>query len=148
LPPWQQISSSQDFGNSKKLEIQLAVATDALNDMRTNQVNTAITSFAIGMKKILILGVTYKSNTNSIEESQAFKIAKIISTNVPEVSIHDFNYDFHGFEPEVQIYTNNIPSESNFDGIICFLNDFRYIEYLKQVKKSKIYLAFDLTLDF
>jgi UDPglucose 6-dehydrogenase len=136
------------FGNSKKLQTQLAVATDALNDMRISQVNSAIASFATGMKKILILGVTYKSNTNSIEESQAYKIAKIISTYVPDVSIHDFNYDFHDFEAGVKTYRNNIPFETDFDGIICFLNDFRYIEYLKKVEKSKVYLAFDLTLDF
>jgi UDPglucose 6-dehydrogenase len=134
------------FGNSKKIQTQLALATDALNDMRINQVNSALASFAIGMRKILILGVTYKSNTNSVEESQAFKIAKMISTYVPEVSIHDFNYDFHGFEVGVRIYKNSIPSESDFDGIICFLNDFRYIEYLKKVEKDKVYLAFDLTL--
>jgi UDP-glucose 6-dehydrogenase len=134
------------FGNSKKIQTQLPLATDALNDMRIDQVNSALASFAIGMRKILILGVTYKSNTNSVEESQAFKIAKMISAYVPEVSIHDFNYDFHGFEVGVRIYKNSIPSESDFDGIICFLNDFRYIEYLKKVEKDKVYLAFDLTL--
>ena len=135
------------FGNSKKLQIQLAEATDALNESRINQVNSAIKSFVNGMEKILILGVTYKSNTNSIEESQAFKISKWISTQVPDTSIHDFNYDFHDFKTGIKIYRDNIPSENNFDGIVCFLNDLRYVEYLRKVEKEKIYLAYDLTLD-
>jgi UDPglucose 6-dehydrogenase len=135
------------FSKTKKLNSPIASSTDEMNNKRPSSVARQINSFLIDKKTILILGVTYKSGTNSVEESHAAKVIECLNINPENIIIHDFNHDFSSKKIWEKYKTINgeIP-EPKFDGIICLIDDTRYINYLQKHKIINVFKAYDLSI--
>jgi len=134
------------FGATKNLEVPLASATDKINENRPGSISNQVMEFSKGRKRILILGVTYKSGTNSVEESHARRVIKNLKLPADHYVVHDFYYNFNESTDWVGIETTNgeIPDFTP-DGIVCFLNDKRYLEYLDKKSERIIFRAYDLS---
>jgi UDPglucose 6-dehydrogenase len=134
------------FGASKNLEVSLASATDRVNENQPASILKLIYKFIEDKKKILILGITYKSGTNSIEESHAFRIIKNLVLPRDKYLIHDYYFDFNESLDWADINVTNGPiPDVNPDGIICFLNDKRYLDYLEKQPEKNILRVYDLS---
>jgi len=134
------------FGATKNLGVPLASATDKVNENQSNLISKQVIQFSEGKKDILILGVTYKSGTNSVEESHALRVIRNLKLSVDGFTIHDFYYNFDESSEWKGINTisGEIPNLEP-DGIICFLNDKRYLEYLEKKPENRIFRAYDLS---
>lgn len=134
------------FGASKNSDVPLASATDKVNENQPCFVSNEVNKFIEGKEKILILGITYKSGTNSIEESHALRVIRNLKISVDNFIIHDFHYNFEDSREwtEIKTASGEIP-DCEPDGIICFLNDTRYLKYLEMKSESMIYRAYDLS---
>lgn len=66
----------------------LAKATDQINEKQVSRLKKLILSYLPSKGKVGVLGLSYKPNTNVIEESQSLEIAQVLSESVP-VFVYD-----------------------------------------------------------
>jgi UDPglucose 6-dehydrogenase len=136
------------FGATKKLDVPLASATDAVNENQPSLISRQIMQFIGDKKRILILGITYKAGTNSVEESHALRVIKKLKLSVDHFEIHDFYYNFDESSECAEYNSSNGEIPQIYpDGVICFLNDQRYLEYLEQLPEKMILRVYDLSVD-
>lgn len=76
---------------AKKLDCpaQLSEITDKVNRYQINRVANLVKSLVKKTDKISILGITYKPNTDIIEESASLAIASVLVSSGNKVSIYD-----------------------------------------------------------
>lgn len=79
------ISTAEKFGAS----LSIAKTTDEINKRQVPRIIEKILKFLPSNGKITILGLSYKTNTDVIEESQAVEIAKILVEKGIQVSVYD-----------------------------------------------------------
>lgn len=79
------ISTAEKFG----VYFSIAKTTDEINKRQVPRIIEKILKFLPSNGKITILGLSYKTNTNVIEESQAIEIAKILAEKGIQVSVYD-----------------------------------------------------------
>jgi UDPglucose 6-dehydrogenase len=134
------------YGLSKSLETPIAEATDKVNQSRLDFILNEIKHFIQGCSRVLVLGVTYKPSTSSIEESQAFEIAKRIVEMPVSTTVHDFfvNNEQIGIQSP-QIISGPIPPLSDFDAVIGLVADLRYVAAVQDNPHIPFFSAFDLT---
>jgi|694.fasta_scaffold40740_6 UDPglucose 6-dehydrogenase len=124
------------YASETGVECLLPVATDLINDRQPhNVVKKALKVIKSAAGSILFLGVTYKEDTGSIEESQVIKIGSTLKKLGHKIYFHDFNLE-NAIELELTEYERvkeiNDIDFSKYDLIIFSQKDKRY----KQVYDS------------
>ena len=135
------------FGKAKNVSVPLASATDEVNENQPQSISNQVQDFIKDKSKILFLGVTYKAGTNSAEESHALRVINSLKIPSDRLVIHDFYYDFEKDSNWSMFDTFNSEFlDCDPDGIVCFLNDKRYLKFLEAKPEQIIYRAYDLSI--
>jgi UDPglucose 6-dehydrogenase len=134
------------FAREVGVESLLPNAVDSLNSRQVDlKVRQILELTKRKTANILLLGITYKENTSSIEESQIVKIGKVLEHEGFNVHFHDYNLmdedvaELNGFM-RVSIEELNI---LDYDLIIFSQRDSRY-ENLYEIIKLKTDKVFDI----
>jgi len=79
------ISTAKKYGVS----LLIAEATDGINKTQVPRLKELILSLLPNNGKVAILGLSYKPNTNVIEESQSIELAQVLSERGVPVTVYD-----------------------------------------------------------
>lgn len=126
------------------VESLLPIATDLINDRQVQIiVDTVIQTMEYKSGSILFLGVTYKEETGSIEESQVVKIGETLIDLGHQVYFHDFNLDNYSYSKMIgfqRIQNFDEVDFNKFDLIVFSQKEegYRVVHDLINKEKSRI----------
>ena len=126
------------------VESLLPIATDLINDRQVQIiVDTVVQTMEYKSGSILFLGVTYKEETGSIEESQVVKIGETLIDLGHQVYFHDFNLDNYSYSKMIgfqRIQNFDEVDFNKFDLIVFSQKEegYRVVHDLINKEKSRI----------
>ena len=79
------------FAKEYGCEANLAVATDEVNDTQVNHITDLIVTNVLKtrIKKVAVIGLAYKKDTNVLDESPAIKVIKLLLKKKIKVLVYD-----------------------------------------------------------
>ncbi len=139
-----------DTANKAKTSLSVIKSVINSNDKRTDLILKRINQILknkIQSKKITILGVTFKANTDDMRESSSLKIIPYLNKKGAKVTYYDPTGSKLEFNHLKNVkFKNNIKDACEFSDLIIVhteWNEFKLID-LKKVNKKKNFIVFDL----
>ena len=81
------------FSNSIGVSADIAISTEKINLRQPNTVLNRILKGLKGKNSVILLGLSYKKDTEVFEESQSIMLANLLAENGVNLYVHDKSYD-------------------------------------------------------
>ena len=138
--------SSKYVKNGSKYPKKLKIINETIK--LDSKINKIIGQSVVrkGIKKLLIFGLSYKSNLKVHILSPTLQLIDYLNKNSISVTLYDPLYTKNEIDRIIKVKTiNKISSLNKFDGIIMMINhkSFKNLNLIKLIKKSKLKMILD-----
>jgi UDPglucose 6-dehydrogenase len=142
-----------DFSKKRKSTLTLLEKTNLVNDYQPKKISNKILSIINkkNIKKVLVLGITFKENSDDIRNSTSIKLINYLLKNKINVSVHDplikknkFNeIKFYETNKKKINFINNKNLMNNFEMIIINNRTEQFKKIINKIKAKKNIIVYD-----
>jgi UDPglucose 6-dehydrogenase len=128
------------YANDLGSKADLAVATDSINLRQTERLMSNVKTLLVNKKRLCVVGLSYKPDTDVIEESPSIKFIELATKEGFHISAVDNNVLKVKEFADLPIYNTSNFQEANeeFDAYVVFVPSKEYSQIPNNISRDKI----------